>query len=158
MLGFIAILVLLVLVIHYFFKSYHLKSSLDILLTELRKTESELRKTESELTDVKKALSFSDMKVRKDSQGRGDIVGVNRTTRKPIIQPRMPVSSRKTIRSHPSPEIFGGISGQDSGSSSSSSSSDSSSSSSNNRDTSSSNSSYSGGGGGFSGGGSGGDW
>lgn len=152
MLGFIAILVLLVLVVHYYFRSYHLKSSLDILSTELRKTESEL-------SDVKKALSFSDMKVRKDSQGKCVIVGVNRTTRKPIIQPRMPVSIHKTIRNHPSPEIFGGISGWDSGSSSSSSSSDSSSSSSsNNRDTSSSNSSYSGGGGDFSGGGSGGDW
>lgn len=152
MLGFIAILVLLVLVVHYYFRSYHLKSSLDILSTELRKTESEL-------TDIKKALSFSDMKVSKDLQGKDVIVGVNRTTRKPIIQPRMPVSIRKTIRSHPSPEIFGGISGWDSGSSSSSSSSDSSSSSSsNNRDTRSSNSSYSGGGGDFSGGGSGGDW
>lgn len=140
MLGFIAILVLLVLVVHYYFRSYHLKSSLDILSTELRKTESEL-------TDVKKALSFSDMKVSKDSQGKGVIVGVNRTTRKPIIQPRMPV----TIRNHPSPEIFGGISGWDSGSSSSSDSSSS-------RDTSSSSSSYSGGGGDFSGGGSGGDW
>ena len=148
MLGFIAILVLLVLVVHYYFRSYHLKSSLDILSTELRKTESEL-------TDIKKALSFSDMKVRKDSQGKCVIVGVNRTTRKPIIQPSMPVSSHKTIRNHPSPEIFGGISGWDSGSSSSSSSSDSSS---NNRDTSSSSSSYSGGGGDFSGGGSGGDW
>lgn len=151
MLGFIAILVLLVLVTHYYFKSYHLESSLDILSTELRKTESEL-------LDVKKALSFSVMKVSKDSQGKGVIVGVNRTTRKPIIQPRMPVKSRKTIHSRPSPEIFGGISGWDSGSSSSSSSSDSSSSSSNNRDTSSSNSSYSGGGGDFSGGGGGGDW
>lgn len=148
MLGFIAILVLLVLAVHYYFRSYHLKSSLDILSTELRKTESEL-------SDVKKALSFSDMKVRKDSQGKCVIVGVNRTTRKPIIQPRMPVSIHKTIRNHPSPEIFGGISGWDSGSSSGSSSSDSSS---NNRDTRSSSSSYSGGGGDFSGGGSGGDW
>lgn len=144
MLGFIAILVLLVLVTHYYFKSYHLESSLDILSTELRKTESEL-------LDVKKALSFSVMKVSKDLQGNGVIVGVNRTTRKPVIQPRMPVKSRKTIHSRPSPEIFGGISGWDSGSSSSSSSSSTSSSS-------SSNSSYSGGGGDFSGGGSGGDW
>ena len=118
------------------------------------------RDMEKELSFIKGALAFSNMKVVKDSNGNGVVVGLNKMTRKPIVKPRMPTTENMKFITPPTTDFscFADLPNIDFDNGERSGGSGGSSGSGDSGSSSSSDNSYSGGGGDFGGSGSGGGW